>query len=88
MSNRKLVGRVVVVTVVTLALVPAAYASERHQPKAAAAQSHQKLVSYAPDGAPIATGAPRRLSALAMGGSAWAAYHETHGKRHRQQIAN
>jgi hypothetical protein len=87
MNNKRWVGRVILLALGSLALVSPTYASQHHQQTKAAAQTHQK-VTYQTDGTPVATGAPRRLSALAMGGSAWTAYHEMRGKRHRQQIAN
>ena len=82
------VGCSVFCAVVAFALAPPSYAIDRHQrPKVVAVTPHRKPVGYGPDGTPIATGAPRQLSALAMGGSAWSAYHAMRGKR-RQQLAN
>jgi hypothetical protein len=43
-----------------------------------------KQVSYEPDGTPIATGAPRRLSVLAGNdGRAWAAAHSARAPKHK-----
>jgi hypothetical protein len=52
-----------VVAVIGCALIGAqpAMAADRHTPETL----HARAVSDAPDGTPIATGAPRRLSALA-----------------------
>jgi len=88
MNNKRWAGRAILVALGISACVSSTSASQHRQPTKPAVQTHQKLVAYQTDGTPIATGAPRRLSALAMGGSAWTAYHETRGRKHRQQVAN
>ena len=82
-----LAGRVAICALGAVVVFHPACASQRHRSSAAALQSHQKPVTYEADGTPIATGAPRRLSALAVGGSAWATFHEMRARRHRQQVA-
>ena len=86
-NEKRWAGRAVLVALGIFALVLPAPASQHHPQPRTAPQIHQRPVAYENDGTPIATGAPRRLSALAMGGSAWATYHDARGKRHRQQIA-
>jgi hypothetical protein len=88
MNNRHSLARVALVIFGAIILAQPTSASQKHPTtKPAAAQTRQKPVAYGVDGAPIATGAPRRLSSLAVGGSAWSAYHESHGKKRHQQIA-
>jgi hypothetical protein len=88
MDNKRPAARVALVMCGALVLAQPAFGSQRHQStKPPLVQSHQKPVAYEADGTPIATGAPRRLSALAVGGSAWAAHRETRGKRRHEQIA-
>ena len=88
MLNRRLVGRTGLLALLVVALASPDYAAENHPPPKTATRQVHPPVAYDRDGAPIATAAPRRLSSLAMGGSAWSAYHAMHGKKHHQQIAN
>jgi hypothetical protein len=88
MNNKRSVVRVALFVCGALVLAQPATASQKHQPaKSAMVQRRQKPVAYEADGTPIATAAPRRLSSIAVGGSAWTAYHETRGRRRHQQIA-
>jgi len=88
MNNKRSVARVALFVCSALVLTQPACASQKHQPvKSAMVRGRPKPVAYEADGTPIATAAPRRLSSIAVGGSAWTAYHEARGKRRHQQIA-
>ena len=63
------------------------FASQQQLTKPNASESKHKPTAFTPDGTPVATGAPRRLSPLAgKDGIAWAAVHGAHAK-HKQRVA-